>query len=224
MHEAGFPEWRVEIDEPADLHQLLFVRDACSLDDGGSEFPGYLEVDLPDLTHLIEPSDRAATLDAWRSWWNEALQRRLDARPPAERDGAKVPALLRAATADGSRFSTTTVDGELRRIVIASYDAFRSWWSSPIERAERQVGALSIGGVRGDLLALHFGKHVLRDVVVELEQARGRRIEFSLYLETLAVVGPEVVIESPGYALIAGRLMADDARYREWLRAVLTHA
>jgi hypothetical protein len=55
-------------------------------------------------------------------------------------------------------------------------------------------------------------------VVTELERVSGRELHFDLSIETLAVSRPEVLARAPGYVLLAASVMADDDRYRAWLR------
>lgn len=79
-------------DHPMLLHGALFVRGACRLDHADT-FPGPLLFDLPDLSNLVDATERPEVSEAWDRWWaslvavrrdtvGDALPPPGDARPP----------------------------------------------------------------------------------------------------------------------------------------------
>ncbi len=70
MRRIRQPSWQVAIDEPDDLHLVLFVRDACRLTLAG---PGPLVPQVPDFSGLLDEDARARAGDAWPAWWDGAL-------------------------------------------------------------------------------------------------------------------------------------------------------
>jgi len=112
-------------------------------------------------------------------------------------------------------------DGAPRRALARSFDAFQTWWSSAGDRPRHEPGSPPrFPGVRRRLIGLHLGRSVPHDVVNDLERERDQRLGFSLRMEPSPSTRCSTV-RSLGYALIAGSLMADDGRYRVWLRKLL---
>jgi hypothetical protein len=222
--------WQMTIDEPESLHLVLFVRDCYRLPVAAAGQPGPLEPAVPDLTGSLDEPGRRAAAAAWPMWWERALDHHRVASRPLP-DGASTADRLRqsqrlAAVADGPEFSFLSDTPALREAARAAFGPFQQWWSPPLmaDPAVRphRAGGLGLPGVQGHLIDLHLGRSTDNDVVTAIERELGRPAEpFDLRIDILAVSQPPVILRAEHLAVISERLVADEARYRDWLSGVI---
>ncbi len=225
MQRAGQPSWQVAIDEPDDLHLVLFVRDACRLtvDD-----PGPLAPQVPDLSGLLDEDARARAGAAWPAWWDVALDAHRShsrALPPGATIAMRhAQTRMAHAAMDGPQFASLALSPELQRAAGLAFNAFGQWWSPPWapDRESWHKGRLGMPGVRGQLVDLHFGRSTVQQVVGRLERDLNRCVSpFDFAIDVVAVASPSVLIQEAHYAVIAGSLVGDETAFADWLRTAL---
>ena len=230
MRFAGRPSWRLSLDAPVDLHQVLFVRDAFGLVDHAdaptAAMPGHL-LRVPDLS--AEPEAPTPTRAGWEHWWQAALTAHKAAS--ADRPSQDAPmgehlrwARLRLAAVDDPDFATLVESPDLQRAAQLALEPFRRWWQSGAQRPH-STGAHALPGAKGELVDLidpNPNPWTVNDTVARIEADLGRRVApFDVTIEVLGVAGPDVLIQNEDYALISSALVDDQQRYATWLEAAL---
>jgi hypothetical protein len=218
---AGRPSWQITIDEPEDLHLVLFVRDCFGLP---GDSPGRLSPPVPDLSGQLDESARSAAAAAWPAWWQAVLGARAERgpQPPrGDREDAVRRARLFHAAADGPEFASLAGDPALSLAARTAFGPFQQWWSPPLpgEPGTRPGSPRGLGlpGAHGELIDLHHGSSAVHDVIGRIEQELGRPARpFELRVEVLAARSGVVWQDQRG-AVISARLAGDEAGYRDWL-------
>lgn len=235
MKVAGKPSWQIRIDEPEDLHVVLFVRDSCRLEIVARGAPGSLTPAVPDLSAGLSAQVRKAASRAWPEWWTAALDaHRTNARPlpdDASIDARFAQLRRRHGAVDRPGFSSLHAVPELQQAACRAVDAFGPWWSpphpaknhsDPHQRSRRDRRGLGMPGVKGELIDLHHGRGTEQSVVRQIERDLHRPARpFDLSIEVLAVTAPPVIAADPHYAVISAGLLADEHTYHDWLLATL---
>lgn len=230
MQRKGRPSWQIAIDEPEDLHLVLFVRDCCRLPAGAAGQPGPLAPAAPDLSGLLdEPAQRAAGA-AWPIWWRAAVDAHRSASRPLPPGAPSAEHLHQArqrhAAVDGPQFESLSHVPALRDAARAAFDPFQQWWQPPI-LAETKVqrgsrGPLGLPGVKGYLIDLHHGRSTVHDVINRIEHEVGRKAKpFDLRIDILAVTQPPVIMQEEHHALVSGELVGSESDYRDWLYSTI---
>jgi hypothetical protein len=219
MELAGVPSWRIVIDEPSDLHQLLFIREAFELSGPDPRFPGTLEPKPLDLSHLISDEDRARFQASFNNWWGRTLDNHRSTSSTISDPKEGMKRMRRwSVYAGGFHFAYTPESKLLQQALKAGFSEFRQWWSPPGTIESQPSLPPYIPGVKGRLIGLHLGGRAIRDAVREVEEELGRRsLPFEFNIETLAVTGPTIILQDHHYALVSGHLMADEEHFHRWL-------
>src|SRR5712691_11801165 len=173
MRMQGRPSWRIVIDEPEDLHLVLFVRDCCRLPAGAAGQPGPLAPTVPDLSRLMDESARHAAGAAWPAWWQAAIDAHRAVSRPLPHDASSSAHHRQAwqlhAAVDGPQFGSLSRTPALREAARAAFGPFQQWWAPPVpagaQDRPRPGGLLGLPGVRGYLIDLHLGRSIVHDVV-----------------------------------------------------------
>jgi len=223
MRYVNRPSWMVVVDEPDDVHLVLFVRDHFRLSGAGG--PGPLVPEVPDASGQAAASIRSAAASAWPAWWHAVLDshREPGQRPAAPAVPAPFPAL--AGHLDPPDFASLSATPELRELARTAFRPFLRWWAPPPGAAparRRPGGPLGLPGARGRLIDLHLPRHTVQDAVVSLEtelQRSARPFEFRI--DIVAVTEPVVLLQDSNAAVISAELARDETRYRDWLHTVL---
>ena len=229
MRHGGRPSWQVVIEEPPELHLVLFVRDAFGLavrdPSDGTGGPGPLVPDVPDLRALLDDDARAGAATAWPAWWRAALDGRRGRRGPGERPADIGPPP--APYADAPDFPSLAPVPPLRAAARVAFRPFLQWWSAPWDGpasgGRRRDGWIDLPGAEGRLVNLHApSRRTEQDVVARLERELGRHVRpFEYRVGVLAVEEPDVVLAEGRSAVVSGRLLGSADRYAEWLHDVL---
>lgn len=227
----------MRIDEPEDLHLVLFVRDACRLEVASQVVPQRLTPAVPDLQAGLAASAQAAAERAWPQWWAAALEaHRAHARPltdTASREARLRQRRHRHAALDRPDFASLQHAPDLQQAARRAAGSFSQWWSPPLSatnrpsvrerprRGQRQRG-LGMPGVKGQLIDVHHGRGTEQRVVKQLQRELHRHVQpFDLAIEVLAVTNPPVILQDEHYAVISSALLADENAYHDWLLSTI---
>src|SRR4051794_21004544 len=111
MHGMGESSWQVVVDEPDDVHLVLFLRDAFRLISPAGA-PGALLPAVPDMSGKLGRSIRSAAAAAWPAWWQIVLDSHGSRQPRSTTLAAAAPPAP-AVRVDPPDFTSLTATPEL---------------------------------------------------------------------------------------------------------------
>jgi len=229
MRLRGGVSWQITVDEPGDLHLVLFVRDCFGLSAYMVDQPGPLVPNVRDLSELLNESQQRAAAAAWPRWWLAATEvhRSTSPLPP----GSSLAehhrqTWQRQSAVDGPHFESLSYAPELRDAARAAFDPFQLWWAPPLSTQHpphgRRGGPPRLPGVKGRLIDLHHGRRTIHDVITRIEHELDRGVNpFDLRIEIVAISQPLILTQDEHHAVVSAELVANETDFREWLYTTL---